>query len=154
MLLGDILVANQIKIPVQAVEKSAVIAELMDVIGHKINDKELLYKAVLEREKIMTTGVGNGIAIPHCKSPACPQFVIALGISPAGIEFNAVDSKKVNLIFLLLGPEDAPNIHIKLLSRISRIMNNGALRRQLIDCASGKQAYELIQNAEMNFQEA
>ena len=68
----------------------------------------LLYQAVLEREKVMTTGIGNGIAIPHCKNNACPQFVIALGITQKGIDFQAVDGKPVNLVFLLLGPLSEP----------------------------------------------
>ena len=125
----------------------------LQIVGHEVGDMEQIYQAVLAREKVMTTGVGNAIAIPHCKSTMCSQFVIALGISTQGIDFNAVDNKTVNLIFLLLGPEDAPNIHIKLLSRISRILNREEIRHKLVNCKSGREAHQLIESAEKDFQE-
>jgi len=154
MLIREVLSEAQIKIPVISKERNSVIQELMEVITNKITDGDIAYKAVLEREKVMTTGVGNGIAIPHCKSSSCPEFVIALGISTNGINFNSVDNKNVNLIFLLLGPEDSPNIHIKLLSRISRIMSNKEIRTRLINSKSGNEAFQLIETAEKDLPEA
>jgi len=153
MWLHKVLRQEWIKIPLVAREKDDAINELMEVVGHEVANKELVYQAVREREKVMTTGVGNGIAIPHCKSSHCPQFIIALGITAQGIDFKAVDNRNVNLIFLLLGPEDAPNIHIKLLSRISRIMNNEEIRHKLINCRNSLDAYQLIEAAEKDFQE-
>ena len=153
MWLHKVLHQEWIKIPLKNLERDAAIHELLEIVGHEVGDMEQIYQAVLAREKVMTTGVGNAIAIPHCKSTMCSQFVIALGISTQGIDFNAVDNKTVNLIFLLLGPEDAPNIHIKLLSRISRILNREEIRHKLVNCKSGREAHQLIESAEKDFQE-
>ena len=101
MWLHKVLHQEWIKIPLKNLERDAAIHELLEIVGHEVGDMEQIYQAVLAREKVMTTGVGNAIAIPHCKSTMCSQFVIALGISTQGIDFNAVDNKKVNFIFLL-----------------------------------------------------
>jgi fructose-specific phosphotransferase system IIA component len=150
-LLAEFLTEDQIKVPLQSGQKEAAIRELIELVSAKVTDGELTYQAVLQREKKMTTGVGNGVAIPHCKSETCSHFVVALGISPKGIDFNSVDGKKVNLVFLLLGPEDAPNMHIKLLSRISRIMNREEIRNRLIQVPSAALAYQLLKEAEKEF---
>jgi len=148
MFLHTTIRADHIQTPLLATQRNAAIRELLQLVSAEISDSEVVYEAVLEREKIMTTGIGNGIAIPHCKNPACPDFVIALGISKAGIDFNSVDGKAVNLVFLLLGPDNAPNIHIKLLSRISRIMNREQVRTQCVQAASAQEVLQVITKAE------
>jgi fructose-specific phosphotransferase system IIA component len=153
MRLADILQTEYIKIPLNATERDSAIHELMMLLSNKISDYEQVYQAVLEREKVMTTGVGNGIAIPHCKHGACSEFLIALGISEQGINFNAVDNKDVKLIFLLLGPEDSPNTHIKLLSRISRLLNSNEIRTELVESKTGMEAHSIIEKAEESYPE-
>lgn len=153
MRLADIVQTEYIKIPLNATERDSAIHELMTLFVDKISDYEQVYEAVLEREKVMTTGVGNGIAIPHCKHAACKEFLIALGISSQGINFNAVDNEDVKLIFLLLGPEDSPNTHIKLLSRISRLMNSDEIRTELFECETGMEAHSIIEKAEESYPE-
>jgi fructose-specific phosphotransferase system IIA component len=143
MRLTEILTEDQILIPLEADERNEAIKRLVRRLGQKgnIEDEAATISAVLEREKIMTTGVGNGIAIPHCKHASCPQFSVALGVQPAGISFEAIDQKKVKIIFLLTGPENNPGLHIKLLSRISRLMSNEELREKVI---AGKNASEVL----------
>jgi mannitol/fructose-specific phosphotransferase system IIA component (Ntr-type) len=113
-----------------------------------IADPELAYSAVLDREKIMTTGVGNGIAIPHCKHHSCPNFAVALGLHNKGVNFEAIDKKNVKIIFLLVGPENNPGLHIKLLSRISRLMSNEDLREQMLECKTSDDLIKVIKEEE------
>lgn len=152
MLLTDLLSAGQIKIPVISSDRDEAILELLTLIGGKTDDPLRAYKAVLEREKIMTTGVGNAIAIPHCKDASCPEFIAAMGISSHGLDFKAIDNLNVHIIFLLLGPADEPNKHIKLLSRISRLMSNAPFREKLLKCSKADEAYFLLIDEEKNRQ--
>jgi mannitol/fructose-specific phosphotransferase system IIA component (Ntr-type) len=151
MRLTDILTDNHIKINFVSNSRDEIIRELIDLLGEEITDPTEAYNAVLEREKIMTTGVGNGIAIPHCKHSSCPSFLSALGIHSKGLDFEAIDKKKVKIVFLLVGPENNPGLHIKLLSRISRLMSNEELREQLINSSDSKEALELIEEEENYF---
>ncbi|KAA3613199.1 MAG: PTS sugar transporter subunit IIA [Calditrichaeota bacterium] len=153
MQLNDLLKKENIKIPLEARERDFAIKELIGLMDGQINDSELAFNAVLEREKIMTTGVGNGIAIPHCKHQSCPDFTVALGVAETEIDFASIDNKKVKLVFVLLGPENSPAIHIKLLSRISRLMSNEQIRDQLLSCATAEEAFQLIKSEEENFPE-
>jgi len=151
MRLTDILLESHIKVQFDSNNRDDSIRELIEMLGEEITNADDAYDAVLEREKIMTTGVGNGIAIPHCKHTSCPSFAAALGIHPKGLEFEAIDKKKVKIVFLLVGPENNPGLHIKLLSRISRLMSNEDLREQLINVDSGAKALELIEEEENYF---
>ena len=151
MRLTDILTENHIQIPVTSNNRNESIKDLINLLDEEINDIDQAYEAVLEREKIMTTGVGNGIAIPHCKHSSCPNFAAALGIHSKGVDFEAIDKKKVKIIFLLVGPENNPGLHIKLLSRISRLMSNEDLREQLINAKSSEDAIQLIEEEENYF---
>ncbi|MBD3225499.1 MAG: PTS sugar transporter subunit IIA [Caldithrix sp.] len=150
MQLTDILSEEFIKLDPDARDRDTCIKNLLDLLDkHElIKDVDKAYRAVLDREKIMTTGVGNGIAIPHCKDNSCPNFAVALGIHCNGVDFQAIDKKNAQLIFLLVGPENNPGLHIKLLSRISRLMSNEELRHQLIKCKSAAEAIEIIKEEE------
>jgi fructose-specific phosphotransferase system IIA component len=153
MRLTDVLKNDFVKIPLQGSSRDACIQELIDILAENntLTNKQSVFDAVLEREKIMTTGVGNGIAIPHCKHQDSPDFAVCLGIHPKGIDFKAIDKKDVHIVFLLIGPENNPGLHIKLLSRISRLMSNEELRNQLIESSDNNAAFELIQDEENYF---
>jgi fructose-specific phosphotransferase system IIA component len=153
MRLTDVLNENFVSISLSGKNRDDCIRELIDKLAaaQTINSADSIFDAVLEREKIMTTGVGNGIAIPHCKHSDSSQFSVCLGIQSKGIDFQSIDKKDVNIIFLLVGPEDNPGLHIKLLSRISRLMSNEELRQQLLECKSDKEAFDLIHDEENYF---
>ena len=148
MRLSEVISSEHINIPSQARDRDNAIREIIETMNDDIPDIDTAYSAVLEREKIMTTGVGNEIAIPHCKYPETDHFIIGMGISKDGIDFKAIDNRDVKLIFLLIGPEDDPQGHIKLLSRISRLMNNAEFRSKLIDSSSAQVALKLIEEEE------
>ena len=153
MRLTDVLNEDFVNISLAGKNRDECIRELIDKLAtaQTIKRSDRIFDAVLEREKIMTTGVGNGIAIPHCKHSDSPDFSVCLGIQQKGVDFQSIDKKEVNIIFLLVGPENNPGLHIKLLSRISRLMSNEELREQLLECKSDKEAYDLIHDEENYF---
>jgi fructose-specific phosphotransferase system IIA component len=150
MRLSNILLKNHISLPLPAKDRDSAIRELLTLLE---KDKLLAnfdeaFQAVLNREKIMTTGVGNGIAIPHCKHSSCPNFAVAMGVHNKGIDFSSIDKKNVNIIFLLVGPENNPGLHIKLLSRISRLMSSDDLRDQVLEIQSAEELLALLRDEE------
>ena len=150
MRLTDILLTKNVQIPLKSNDRNGCIKNLISMLteNNLISDSNQAYNAVLEREQIMTTGVGNGIAIPHCKHNSCPNFAVALGIHSKGINFESIDKKNVKIVFLLVGPENNPGLHIKLLSRISRLMSNEDLRKQILKSKTAEKAIGLIKEEE------
>ena len=153
MRLTDVLKKELVDISLKGTTRDECIKELIGKLksADAIKNSQSVFDAVLEREKIMTTGVGNGIAIPHCKHTDSPEFSVCLGINSNGVDFQSIDKKPVNIIFLLVGPENNPGLHIKLLSRISRLMSNEELRGQLSACKSAEEAFNFIQEEENYF---
>ena len=112
------------------------------------NGKKIL-DAVYAREELMSTGVGSGIALPHAKTDLCPEFFIGLGISPSGIDYEAIDNNKVKIICLLIGPEKEPNKHIKFLSKISKILNQENIRKELINAKNREDVFNIFLENEL-----
>jgi fructose-specific phosphotransferase system IIA component len=153
MKLVDVLKSTYIKIPLASRNKKGVIKELIRTLFEEkaITDEEAVFRAAMEREKIMTTGVGRQVAIPHCKIKDGKEFSIAFGISETGIDFDAIDNQPVKIIFLLVGPEDNPGMHIRLLSRISRLISKEALRDKLLQVKDAEEAYQLLKTDEEKY---
>jgi PTS system fructose-specific IIA component len=93
---------------------------------------------------MMSTGIGNGVAIPHGKSQGVEELAVALGITPQEVNFDSLDGKPVRIVFLLVGPEKASSTHIKMLSRISRLLNQAAFRQKLIQAQSSADVMAII----------
>jgi fructose-specific phosphotransferase system IIA component len=153
MKLVDVLKPAYIKIPLTSQNKEGVIKELINMLFEQkaISEKETVFQAALDREKIMTTGVGRQVAIPHCKVKDGKEFSIAFGISESGIDFDAIDNQPVKIVFLLVGPEDNPGMHIRLLSRISRLISKEALREKLLQVNDADEAYQLLKTEEEKY---
>lgn len=98
----------------------------------RIDDFPQMQKAVLDRERMMSTGVGKGIALPHAKTSAVNDIALVFAITTQPIHFGAVDNIPVRMLFMILSTENEKTAHIKLLSRISRLMNNDDLRKELL----------------------
>jgi mannitol/fructose-specific phosphotransferase system IIA component (Ntr-type) len=111
-------------------------------------DFDELRRAVLEREAVMSTGVGQGLALPHAKTDAVRGTIAALGVTESPIDFGSIDGQPVRIVFMLLGTASARSLHIKILSRISRLMNRAAVRESLMGARSGDEALEAILVAE------
>lgn len=150
MLLTELLTPARIKIPLAATTKDALLRELVEVVGGGDGrpDVEELLRAVREREEVLSTGIGNGVAIPHGKTAAVDQLVLAAGVATEGLDFEALDGRPVNLFFLLLGPESAAGDHVKALSRISRLLRRDSFRNRLVAASSAEEFYEIVSEAE------
>ena len=133
MLLSELLTEDRVKVPLGSRTKDDVLRELVQLAvgdrGPAVVDAVLA--AVREREVILSTGIGAGVAIPHGKSPALEQLVMAAGVADQALEFDALDAQPVELFFLLVGPESASGAHVKALSRISRLLRREPLRHGL-----------------------
>jgi fructose-specific phosphotransferase system IIA component len=130
--------------------KNDVINAIIDLAAtqDRVLDKEKVREAIFEREKIMSTGVGAGFAIPHAKSDAVSDIVAAFAVTAQPIDYQSLDDQPVRIVFLLVGRENMVGPHIKLLSRISRLMNNEEFRKQLINAASPKDVLEIFRKEE------
>ncbi len=128
LLEGDLIIEN-----LAATDKAGVIREFADLLASKgrVKDADELVRVVLERESHGSTGIGDGIAIPHAKSRSISDTVVVFGRSLRGVDFQALDGRPADLFFLLISPEDRPGEHLKTLARISRIMRNADLRARL-----------------------
>lgn len=153
MRLIDLLQPEFIKYPLVASSKIEVIKELLTLLAEhqRIWNPEKILNAILEREKILSTGLGNGVAIPHCRSNAVQEFSLALGIHPRGVEFQSLDHKPSHIIFLLVGPETEAGFHLRLLSRISRIISKPEVRESILASHSVPEIHRILQNQEAEF---
>ncbi|MFH1262649.1 MAG: PTS sugar transporter subunit IIA [Pseudomonadota bacterium] len=106
--------------------------------------EEDLFSLVMERERLSSTGIGSGIAIPHAKHPKAIQQIAVFGRSKTGISFDAIDGKPVHLIFLIIGPVGANEVHLKVLARISKFLHDTTFREHLFTAESGRRVYEAI----------
>jgi mannitol/fructose-specific phosphotransferase system IIA component (Ntr-type) len=151
LLLTDLLTIDRIKIPLESRTKDEVLRELVGVVanGGEQSSGELL-RAVRERESVLSTGIGNGVAIPHGKSAAIPELRMAAGTVHEPVEFDALDGQPVSLLFLLVGPESAAGPHIKALSRIARLIRNDDTRKKLIAASSADEFFQALRSAEQS----
>jgi mannitol/fructose-specific phosphotransferase system IIA component (Ntr-type) len=123
---------------------------MVDLVGTspKVLDIGKVRKAIFDRERIMSTGVGNGFAIPHGKTDAVSDIVAGFAVTARPIDYESLDEKPVRLVFLLVGKDNLVGPHIKLLSRISRLMNKEEFRRRLLETTSPAAILELFRSEE------
>lgn len=145
MRLTDVLRPEMVWPELSATSKAEVIRELALNIGTAIHaDPAMLQEILLEREHLGSTGIQDGIAIPHGKVPGLERIVIACGRSVRGIEFDAHDTKPTHLFFVLLAPEFAAGQHLKALARLSRLLKDTRFREKLIAAANAPEMYRAI----------
>ena len=134
-------------------KKDEIINELINLYkdSEKVSNLEKVRTAIHDREKIMSTGVGKGFAIPHGKSNAVNDVIAAFGKTTREIDYDALDGKPVHLVFLLVGRDDMVSKHIKLLSRISRMMNKDDFRDRLINSKSKAEIINIFREEEEHY---
>ena len=122
----------------ESTNKEAALRELAKSVSDapEVGDEERLIEAILEREAIMSTGIGLGIAIPHAKIESVTDFVVALGKSNAGIEFESLDEKPVHILVMIAGPKNHQERYLQLLAKITLKLKDGAVRRRLLEAPS------------------
>lgn len=153
MKISDILTEDLVVTGLEAKSKDAVIDAMVDLVAKspKVLDREKVRRAIFERERIMSTGVGNGFAIPHGKTDAVTDIVAAFAVTAGPIDYQSLDEKPVQLVFLLVGKDNLVGPHIKLLSRISRLMNREEFRRRLLQPMSAREILELFRREEATY---
>lgn len=154
MNLFSLLDQNTVLPNFEVGSKKELINALVDTLGEKLDSQEQLEevrKAVFEREKIMSTGVGKGLAIPHAKTKAVSENLAAFALLNEALDFDSIDEEPVRLVFLLVGPETNNSLHIKLLSRISRLMNSGSFREKILACQSTQEILSAFQDEEEKY---
>jgi fructose-specific phosphotransferase system IIA component len=146
MRLTDILKPQNIKVPLESTAKAAAIAELVEMLAGngEVNDPKKVLDSVLERESTRTTGIGNGLAIPHGKCTGTDHLVMAIGRPKTPIDFQAIDGRPVNLIWLLTSPPDKTGPHIHALARISRLMTIEKFRQAIAGANTPAEIYDTI----------
>lgn len=127
-------------------DKQEVLSKLVASFEDTVSDEELnaIREAVFEREQIMSTGVGKGLAIPHGKAPGITDNHVAFALLKPPVEYEAIDGEPVSMVFLLAGPSSSNSMHIKMLSRISRLMNNTSFREKLKSCESAEEIIDVF----------
>lgn len=150
MKISDLLNAQNIIPSLKAESKDDALRQMVDAlqrsVGFDISEKA--YHAVMERENIMSTGVGKGLAIPHGRVNGITTNYAAFSCLNEPIDYGSIDGKEVSMIFMLVGPETQNSLHIKLLSRISRLMNNDEFRESLKSATTAEQMLDLFVNEE------
>jgi len=133
--------------------KEEVLTELVSALKDAglVQDVGQAVGVILEREKLGSTGIGDGVAIPHGKMKGLNSILCVFGRSKEGIDFDAVDGKPVNIFFLLLAPEDSAGLHIQMLSRISRILRDPSFRKRLIEEGDDRDLFANIVEEDKKF---
>jgi fructose-specific phosphotransferase system IIA component len=150
MMLTRILQPTCIKVPLTGTDKDSVISELVDVLSENglLQNKQAALDAVFARERTRSTGIGSGIAIPHGKTSAVKELVMALGIAQQPVDFDSVDRKPVFIVIMLVSPLDQTGPHIQALARISRLLLDNEFKDALEKAPSAEAAYQLLSDRE------
>ena len=153
MKISDILTEQLVVMGLEGSSKEEIIDAMIDLVStsSKVIDKERVRQAILEREKIMSTGVGNGFAIPHGKTDAVSDIVAAFAVTEKPIDYQSLDEKPVRLVFLLVGKDNMVGPHIKLLSRISRLMNKEDFRKRLLELKTSREIIDVFKQEEATY---
>jgi PTS system, fructose subfamily, IIA component len=156
MKITDILNEKVIVTKLPGTTKTEILNAMIELAAtsDRVIDKEKMRIAILEREKIMSTGVGSGFAIPHGKTDAVQDIVAAFAITDQPIDYQSLDDQPVRIIFLLVGKDNSVGPHIKLLSRISRLMNKEEFRKKLIDAESPSEILQIFKQEESTYFES
>lgn len=146
MKILDFLCKGAVTADLKSQNKEEVIGELVGLLykAKKIKNREKVIKILMEREELGSTGIGQGIAIPHGKSDTVNNIVAAFGVSKRGIDFDALDGELVYLIFLLIAPPDLAGIHLKALAKISRLLKDKFFRQALRNATDVDEIIKII----------
>jgi PTS system fructose-specific IIC component len=153
MKISDILSPDVIEVNLDVKDKEDSLDKIIAIAAKsgKIADIDKVSRTIHEREKLVSTGVGKGFAIPHGKTDAIKDIIAAFVITKDPIDFDSIDGEPVRFIFLLVGKETLLNTHIKLLSRISRLMNKDEFRAKLLQAKTKEEVLKIFKDEEQNY---
>jgi PTS system nitrogen regulatory IIA component len=149
VLLSELLTRDRVVLPLTAHDKSGVIAELTrHLVEEAGGGYEEVLGAVREREAVLSTGIGFGVAIPHARAAGVRELCLVCGVSQGPVPFDAIDGEPARLFFLIVGPESSAGLHVKLLSRIARLVRREGVRQRLIEARTPDEFYDILLDAE------
>ena len=154
MSLLENLKKNNILVKPNAKNRWEIIEEMVDLavknkeISH--DDAETVKNALIEREKSMSTGIGNGVAIPHCSTSKVHNIITVMAVTPKGLNFEAIDNEPVKIVILLIVPKDKLTQHIKTLANIAKMMSDASLRKNLLELKTSDSILKTLKNYSMS----
>ena len=153
MKITDILKKEHIIEELNSCDKKNVLDELSSFLEAEgeVTSKQNLLVALIEREKLGSTGIGENVAIPHAKISEIDKIITVFGRSKNGVEFESLDQKPVNFIFLVIAPENSTGQHLKALARISRLFKNPSLRESVLRTNEADQIYSILVDEDSKF---
>lgn len=141
MKIRNVLTPNVIKVPLESTSKEEIIAELLDLLvaTGKVSDRDAAFQALMERERKMSTGLQEAVAVPHAKTNTVKSLAAAIGIKPEGVEFDALDGQPSKIFIMTLSPIDRVGPHVQFLAEVSRIIKSKEARERLLHAQTAKE---------------
>ncbi|MFH0790960.1 MAG: PTS sugar transporter subunit IIA [Candidatus Omnitrophota bacterium] len=151
--LSDLLKEKYIELDLKEKEKTKLIAELADIVvkSSRIKDKKAVFKAILEREKLGSTGIGNGVAVPHAKIKGVKKPLLILGRSPEGVDFDSLDGEMTYMFFMLISPEEEVGLHLKVLAKIAHFIRDKFIVERLRKIKDKHEIFPIVFDFERYF---
>jgi PTS system nitrogen regulatory IIA component len=143
-LLLNYLIPSRIRVPLQAETKQDAIAEMSEILRDSRHTAAEIRAAIAAREEMISTGVGHGVALPHCRLENLGASLLAIGVSSVNIDWQSLDSQPVRLVFAIAGSAENPAEVVNLLGEISRLLHSAALREWLKGAQSAQEVYDLL----------
>ena len=146
MKLSDILRESSVIADIKGVTKREILFEMVETLKNAklIDDIDSVVEIIMEREKLGSTGIGDGVAIPHGKMKKLNAILCVAALSKEGVNFDAVDRQPVHIFFLVLAPEDSASMHLKVLSRISKVLRDQSFIKKILKLADAHEIYTSI----------
>jgi PTS system fructose-specific IIABC component len=149
--ITDYITEDLIDLDLKSKNRESILVELSKLLERSKNilvEDNDIYKALVDREKLGSTGIGKGVAIPHAKTESAKELTVAFGISRKGIDFNSMDDEEVHIFFVFASPNKDSQIYLKVLARISRLIREENFRQNLMDCKTAKEVIACIAEKE------
>jgi PTS system nitrogen regulatory IIA component len=146
MKIVDFVRPEMVVADLSATDKSGVVKELAAHLASRVSgvDADVLARVLLDRERLASTAIGEGVAIPHGKLDAVGRLVACVGRAPGGIDFESMDGRPTHLFFVLVAPENSTGVHLKALARISRLFKDPEFRSRLMAAGDASDMYRVI----------
>lgn len=150
MKLADILRESCVIADIKGITKREILFEMVETLKRAklIDDIDPIVEVIMEREQLGSTGIGDGVAIPHGKMKTLNTILCVAGRSKEGVNFDAVDRQPVHIFFLVLAPEDSASLHLKVLSRISKVLRDQSFRKKMLTLTDAHDIYTNIIEAD------
>ncbi|MCB0283283.1 MAG: PTS sugar transporter subunit IIA [Calditrichaeota bacterium] len=146
MDISNFLSEKSVIYSLKSQNKKQVVRELLALMADNglVNDSDLAFSDIMSRENHLSTGMENGLAIPHAKTDAVKKLVVAFGVHRKGLDYDSLDGKPAHFIFLVLSPRDTSGPHIQALAQISRTLKNSDIRSEILQAQNAQHIFQLL----------